>query len=189
MAIYNKNGNVIMPTISVTDYGAKGNGIADDSLAIQNALNSFANGGTIIFPKGTYKVNNALLFYSNQTLWFEIGAVILQGASIDNLLRTYSESTWGEYDGVHDCLIYGATFDGGTYTTNNTLVGISHAKNIIFERCVFKNAYGNWHNLEINSSYNVKVINCEFEGSRKTGQNGEMLQIDGAGSSSYYPWC
>ncbi|MBR6623314.1 MAG: hypothetical protein IKK91_05410, partial [Ruminococcus sp.] len=142
----------------------------------------------IIFPKGTYKVNNALLFYSNQTLWFEIGAVILQGASIDNLLRTYSESTWGEYDGVHDCLIYGATFDGGTYTTNNTLVGISHAKNIIFERCVFKNAYGNWHNLEINSSYNVKVINCEFEGSRKTGQNGEMLQIDGAGSSSYYPW-
>ena len=53
---------------------------------------------------------------------------------------------------------------------------------------MFKNAYGNWHNLEINSSYNVKVINCEFEGSRKTGQNGEMLQIDGAGSSSYYPW-
>ena len=188
MAIYNKNGNVIMPTISVTDYGAKGNGVADDSLAIQNALSSLANGGTIIFPKGTYKVNNALLFYSNQTLWFEIGAVILQGASIDNLLRTYSESTWGEYDGVHDCLIYGATFDGGAYTTNNTLVGISHAKNIIFERCVFKNAYGTWHNLEINSSYNVKVINCEFEGSRKTGQNGEMLQIDGAGSSSYYPW-
>lgn len=190
MSIYNKSGNIIMPSISVTEYGAKGDGTTNDATAIQSALDAVSSsGGVILFPKGTYKINTSLLFYSNQTLWFEDGATILQGVgTMNNLLRTYSESTWTEYNGVHDCLIYGAVFDGGAYTTDNTLVGTSHAKNITFENCTFKNAYGTWHNLEINSSYNVKVINCDFEGSRKTGVNGEMLQIDGAGSASYYPW-
>lgn len=190
MAIYNKDGNITMPSISVTAYGAKGNGVANDATAIQNALDALAEtGGTICFPEGTYKINAPILFYSNQTLIFEKGAKILQGVgTMDNLMRTYSESTWTGYNGVHDCLIYGGIFDGSTFTINNTLVGISHAKNITFENCKFVNAYGTWHDLEINSSYNVKVINCEFEGSRKTGVNGEMLQIDGAGSASYYPW-
>lgn len=189
MALYDVNGNVVMPSVSVTSYGAKGDGIANDATAIQNALDALKlTGGIIYFSKGTYKINSPVLFYSNQTLYFENGARILQGASIDNLLRTYCESSWSGYNGVHDCLIYGGTFDGGAYTVNNTLVATAHAKNIVFENCIFKNAYGNWHNLEINSSYNVKVIGCDFEGSRKTGANGEMLQIDGAGSSSYYPW-
>lgn len=190
MPIYNVNGeNLLENFTNVKDYGAKGDGNTDDSTAIQTALDSLkAKGGTIFFPAGTYKISKSILFYSNQYLHFDNGAVLLQGASIDNLLRTYSESSWGGYNGVHDSYIYGGTFDGGSYTLNNTLVGTSHAKNIVFENCCFKNAYGTWHNLEINSSYNVKVINCDFEGTRKTGTNGEMLQIDGAGSSSYYPW-
>jgi hypothetical protein len=39
--------------VSVKDFGAVGNGVADDSTAINNAL---ANGGYIYFPAGTYKV-------------------------------------------------------------------------------------------------------------------------------------
>ena len=129
-----------------------------------------------------------MIFYSNQTLWFETGAVLRQGDSIDNLLMSYCGSSVTGYNGTHDCLIYGATFDGNSYTTNNTLVGIVHAKNITFENCTFKNAYGTWHNLEINSSYNVKVINCDFEGSRKTGQNGCMIQIDAINNADTWPW-
>ena len=188
--IYDYLGNVIsLGFANVIDFGAKADGITNDASAIQNAINSKAEtGGIIYFPKGTYLIKSALLFYRNQTLYFENGATILQGAAIDNLLRTYSDSTWTAYNGVHDCLIYGATFDGGEFTSNNTLVGTSHAKNITFENCTFKNAYGTWHDLEINSSYNVKVINCDFEGSRKTGTNGEMIQIDGALNSTVYPW-
>lgn len=192
MAVFDKNGLLLAsnsPFVSVLDYGAKGDGTTNDASAIQDALDALSlTGGIIYFPSKTYLITSSLHFYSNQTLYFENGARILQGASFNNLLRTYCESTWGSYNGVHDCLIYGGTFDGGTYTLNNTLVGTAHAKNIVFENCIFKNAYGNWHNLEINSSYNVKVINCDFEGSRKTGANGEMIQIDGAGSSDYYPW-
>ena len=192
MAIYDYQGNEIPVSVgyvSVVDYGAKGDGVTDDAQPIQLALNDLKNsGGIIYFPKGIYLLKSSVLFYSNQTLWFENGATLLQGASINNLLMSYCGSTVTEYNGTHDCLIYGATFDGGSYTTNNTLVGIVHSKNIIFENCTFKNAYGIWHNLEINSSYNCKVINCDFEGSRKTGENGCLIQIDAINNTATWPW-
>lgn len=190
MGIKDYLGNTIpVHFASVRDFGAVVDGITDDASAIQSALDALKNtGGIIYFPVGTYLVETPVLFYSNQTLLFENGAVLLQGAEINSLLRSYCQSSYTGYDGVHDVLIYGGTFDGGDYETDNTLVGVGHAKNITFENCTFKNAYGTWHDLEINSSYNCKVINCDFEGSRKTGQNGELVQIDGALSTVVYPW-
>lgn len=188
MSIFNLYGEPLYTGVNVREFGAKGDGTTDDATAIQNAIDSVSSGGMVFFPAGTYLIKTSIEFYSNQTLWFDDGAVLLQGGAINNLLRTHCESTWTGYTGTHDSLIYGATFDGGAYTTNNTLVGTVHAKNISFVRCTFKNAYGTWHDLEINSSYNVKVINCDFEGSRKTGDKGEMIQIDAALSSSVWPW-
>ena len=191
MAIYNINGVPISSSqfVSVVDYGAKGDGTADDSNAIQDALDALSeSGGIIYFPTGTYLLKRAVLFYSNQTLWFENGSILKQGAAINSLMRNYSTTSIGGYDGTHDSMIIGATFDGSTYTTNNTLLGFCHSKNIVVRDCKFKNAYGNWHDLEINSSQYVLVENCDFDGSRKTGQNGENLQFDGGGNASYYPW-
>lgn len=192
MPYYNIDGDIVSmgsPFVNVVEYGAKGNGTTDDSASIQNALNALSSsGGIIYFPKGTYLIKTGLLFYSNQTLFFENGATLLQGASINNLLMSYCGDSVGGYNGVHDCVIYGATFDGGSYTTNNTLVGIIHSKNIIFENCTFKNAYGTWHNLEINSSYNVKVINCDMEGSRKSSADACMIQIDAIDNTNTWPW-
>lgn len=175
--------------VNVLDFGAKGDGISNDAPSIQSALDSIKNtGGIIYFPTGTYLITSAVLFYSNQTLLFENGATILQGAAINSLMRNYSTTSIGGYDGTHNSAIIGATFDGGSYTTNNTLLGFCHAKNITIKNCTFKNAYGTWHDLEINSSQYVLVENCDFDGSRKTGLNGENLQFDGAGNTSYYPW-
>ena len=55
-------------TVSVKDYGAVGNGIADDTAAIQNAINYVKNrqnssgryGGAIYFPTGLYKVTDTI---------------------------------------------------------------------------------------------------------------------------------
>ena len=41
-------------TISPEEYGAKGDGVTDDSQAIQNAINSLTKGGTIVFSPKTY---------------------------------------------------------------------------------------------------------------------------------------
>lgn len=195
MALYDYLGNEIdvgsaSVVVNVKDFGAKGNGSAIDSAAIQSALDSVKTlGGVIYFPSGIYLLGTKLIFYSNQILLFEKGAVLKQGAAITSLLMSYCASDVTGYNGTHDCIIYGATFDGNTsYTTNNTLVGTVHAKNIVFENCTFKNAYGIWHNIEINSSYNVKMINCDLEGTRKTGANGELIQIDAINGTDTWPW-
>lgn len=48
--------------ISVKDFGAVGNDVADDTTSIQNAID-YANsiGGDIYFPAGTYRISNTLL--------------------------------------------------------------------------------------------------------------------------------
>jgi hypothetical protein len=42
------------PWVDVKDFGAVGDGVTDDRVAIQNALNAVALGGEVLFPAGTY---------------------------------------------------------------------------------------------------------------------------------------
>jgi hypothetical protein len=47
--------------VSVKDFGAVGDGVADDTAAIQAAINSFASGrGAVYIPPGTYKVTSTI---------------------------------------------------------------------------------------------------------------------------------
>ena len=52
-------------TTSIKKYGAIGNGIADDTLAIQKAINSKSK---LFFPKGKYKVSNSIYPRSDSVL-------------------------------------------------------------------------------------------------------------------------
>jgi hypothetical protein len=52
--------------VSVKDYGAKGNGIADDTASIQAALNwAVANNSSLYFPRGIYLVTSGLTITGN----------------------------------------------------------------------------------------------------------------------------
>lgn len=53
--------------VSVKDFGARGDGVTDDSRAINAALASGALG--IVFPAGTYKANNLVGTLANQKLY------------------------------------------------------------------------------------------------------------------------
>jgi hypothetical protein len=57
-----KNGANIIPWINVkTEYGAVGDGVTNDTTAIQNAYTAAASsGGTLYFPAGTYLMNAQL---------------------------------------------------------------------------------------------------------------------------------
>ncbi len=44
--------------INVREFGARGDGVADDTAAIQGAINAAAAGATIYFPAGIFNVSN-----------------------------------------------------------------------------------------------------------------------------------
>ena len=53
--------NRIYDTVSVKDYGAVGNGVADDTAAIQAALSALpATGGMVFLPTGKYKTSSQI---------------------------------------------------------------------------------------------------------------------------------
>ncbi len=51
---------VSLPTfVNVRDFGALGNGVADDSMAIKQAISRVAAGGTVYIPSGTYMLGTS----------------------------------------------------------------------------------------------------------------------------------
>ena len=59
--------------INVRDYGALGNGAADDTSAIQAAINAAAAGGIVLFPTGTYNVSSTINVADGVSLIGECG--------------------------------------------------------------------------------------------------------------------
>src|ERR1700674_4127341 len=51
-------------TLSVLGYGATGNGLTDDTAAIQKASDACSGGSTLLFPFGNYRVTRALTAHS-----------------------------------------------------------------------------------------------------------------------------
>lgn len=192
----NSNEGVCMNFINVKqNANVIGDGIHDDTKALQSCIDQVKNGGTVYFPDGTYLVSAALIFYSHQTLKFSDKAVILRSGNSEPitryLLASYSEPEWGGYSGTHDVVISGGTFDGNaSITEKSTLVNTVHCKNIVIENCRFLHC-SQWHFIEINSTENAVVRNCIFDGPTYTSINeglfNEQVQLDLARNGSYGP--
>lgn len=181
----------ILTAANVKAFGAVGDGVTNDSEAIQKALDSVKNGGTVYFPKGVYCLHSHVKYYSNQDLIFENGATLLRGLATMNLLLTnYCDTTTGGYDMTENVNIIGGTFDANVNFSNNncTHLGFIHSKNTKVINCTFKHQATAWHNIEINASKNTVIDGCIFTNITTTGTNGEMIQIDGATAQNVYPW-
>jgi len=71
MALSNDGTNLLWKTnqeINVIDYGAKGDGVADDTDAIQAAINAAVGGGAIILPRGIFRVRQLTIRNKGTTL-------------------------------------------------------------------------------------------------------------------------
>lgn len=69
---------------SVKDFGAVGDGIADDTASMQAAVNSLTKGGILLLPAGTYKISD--------TLHVPQGTII-QGAGLHSVVINMTDST------------------------------------------------------------------------------------------------
>ena len=181
----------------VYNFGAYGDGVHDDTAAIQNALDYMKNsGGTVYFPDGIYMISACLIFYSEQTLNFSENAVLRRAAAAEPakyMLASYTSSASGAggYNGVQNAAINGGTFDGNADTSGNlTILNLCHAKNVTVSGASFVNG-SYWHYIEIASSSDVLVRNCSFDAESYTLNReapvDELIQLDVAKGGNYGP--
>lgn len=174
-------------------HGAVGDGITDDTAAIQAALDS---GKTyIIFDKGTYLVSSAgygkacLLCPSNRHL-IGLGATILNNTSssisIVNKSPALEDPTaGGVYSANTNIIISNLNFRG---TNNNSLgcLGFAHCDNVKIFNCNFTDL-GGWHFIELNSTHDAIISGCTFK--NYDGPNlTEMIQLDMATHADVFPF-
>lgn len=134
-----------LPYVDVKLYGAKGDGITDDTEAIKNALLKNSN---LYFPNGTYIISESITLSKStnikgggQTLnWGVTGGAIIKGTHDDYIFKC----SWGNQNNF-----YKINFDGkGIHTPCSSFIsecgfrgdiGIYHSRVTTIDRCVFAN--------------------------------------------------
>src|SRR6476659_8562647 len=85
--------------LNVKDLGARGDGLRDDTAAIQKALNAYANGGRIIYlPDGIYRVSDTLKWPRGTREGSEEKNTILQGQSREKTILRLPDACEGYVD-------------------------------------------------------------------------------------------
>lgn len=171
--------------VSVADTGAKGNGIADDTAAIQAAVDQVAGtGGSVLVPDGTYLVDalTSVRLKSKMTFRMSSGAVlkaIPNGASNYQMLRI---------DAASDVYVVGGTLQGERYEHTGTtgewgfcaaVLGASH---VVFEGVVARDCWGDGFYIGRSFQNDTPSQDATFcsvvaEGNRRLGM--AIVAVDG----------
>lgn len=114
--------------VSVTDFGAVGDGLANDTAALQAAATA-AGGGVLYFPKGTYLVTAQINILAN---------TLVQGTGSGSIIKTATASTHlFACTSVTRVVIRNLTFVGvkGTTVLNNSAVFFNRCSYCRIEEC------------------------------------------------------
>lgn len=111
------------PFAHVKQFGAQGDGATDDTEAVQTAIDAVGkDGGTLLFPPGTYVVTSVGLHPGVRYLGY--GATIKRPAQQGKWVRTFNAAKKGYmYSGDVDSralVIEGMTFDGNLAEQDST---------------------------------------------------------------------
>lgn len=176
------------PYVNVKDFGAKGDGLTNDTVAVQAALDS--GSGCVWFPAGTYLLNWCKI-PSNTIVMGDYPTLKAIGSSIKTektIFTNKSDGTIGGYNASENIVLKNLIIDGNWDSVSwCSTVAFGHCKNVFISECVFKNV-SQFHMIEINSSNHVKIENCYFSNYGKDEGYTEMVQLDMAWSEEGFPW-
>jgi hypothetical protein len=162
--------------VNVKDFGAKGDGVTDDTAAIQSALNS-SFGKTVFIPSGTYLIdgtggvgnrNTGLLPTSNTTIFMSDDTVIKQKQTSSDYYNIFCVKD------VSNVTIIGGTIIGDVDEHIGTTGEWGHgvlihggAKNITIQNVTIRKCWGD--GICIGYAKNVKILYNLIEFSRRQG--------------------
>ncbi|MDX9881763.1 MAG: glycoside hydrolase family 28 protein [Prolixibacteraceae bacterium] len=120
-------------TYNVLDFGAKADGIAIDTKAVQSAIDACTKngGGTVLIPSGKTVVIGTIFLKSHVTLRVDNGAVLLGSPNIADYSDNTHKNMYKNEPHMNKCLIYAdgaksfaiegyGTIDGNGYPENFT---------------------------------------------------------------------
>jgi parallel beta-helix repeat protein len=178
-------------SVNVETFGAVGDGVTDDTAAIQAALD-FANdngGGLVQFTPGkTYALSTFITVYDYTTI-YAYGATI-KAIGNSGLLRNFrSDEVFSAYLGHSHIQILGGVWDGnafngttGSVTATTNIMNFIHCSDITVRDATLTNASSS-HALEFNSTDGGRALNCRFLGFEDNTADSsrgfaEAIQID-----------
>lgn len=173
-AVARKVQDVLRESVSVRDFGAKGDGTTDDTAAINAALVAGA-GKTVYFPTGNYIITNTLTIRSNTRMLgagsekttitlspsFPAGADALVNQTITGTVNVY-------YD--RHIAVQGITFDGNNNSTRTaSLISLFKVDRAEIAECSFVDH--TYICVAILASRDVNVHNNRFENNGRPKPN------------------
>ncbi|MEO6085200.1 MAG: glycosyl hydrolase family 28 protein [Umezawaea sp.] len=115
----------------VKDYGAKGDGSADDTAAINRAITAAngAGGGTVRFRAGTYRSPKSIHLKSDVTIQLDSGSTIKGSGS--NTYDAPEANQWDDYQDYghshfHNAMIWGDRLTNIAFVGSGTIDGGGH---------------------------------------------------------------
>lgn len=175
--VYDISGNVMeINFVTPEMYGAKADGITDDSAAIQSAVNQK---GLILFAAGkTYKVTSTIRVPKDTVIDLN-GATIL--STNKHIFYNFLEGdSYGGYNGNGNISIINGTIIGGC-------ISFIHGYQIALRNLNFRNTL-NDHCIEICACDGYEIQNCSFIGMNYiSGATLEYINIDTNATYTAFP--
>lgn len=133
-----ENTGQYLPAINVKDsaFGAVGNGVADDTLSIQAAINAAASagGGLVYLPSGAYKVTSGLVINTGGV------TIIGQQLKASTVVPVGNFNAITITGGAQGCTIENLTFDAAL-ATGGSLFNVSNADRTFIKNIIALNPY------------------------------------------------
>jgi len=177
------------PWIDVRAYGATGDGVTDDTAAIQAAITALPNGGRIRFPAGTYALTDELNFRDKLNIICDCD---LNARFIPRTGSNFTGKALVDFAGTRRSVWNGGYFSG-------TLAVNVPSAAMVISRTANDGAYNRFQDIYTDGNWTVAAvynaggeieyfINCAFQNALGPGyydtHDDSVRQLGGGGSYS-----